>query len=102
MGKRVIATNYSAHTEFCNEMNTNLIEIDKTEVAKDGKWFHGDGEWAALGDSQIEAMVEALRFYYKAWSQGGKVLQNTFGIETAKKFTWENTAHRIIASLWGA
>ena len=31
LGKDVIATNYSAHTEFCNENNCRLIEIKKNK-----------------------------------------------------------------------
>ena len=40
-GKQVIATNYSAHTEFCNEENCMLVETTEMVDAEDGKWFRG-------------------------------------------------------------
>ena len=45
-GKQVIITDYSAHTEFCNEENSLLVNIDNKEDAYDGIWFHGQGRWA--------------------------------------------------------
>ena len=41
MGKHLIITDYSAHTEFCNKDNSRLIQIDEMEDAHDGIWFHG-------------------------------------------------------------
>ena len=40
-GKQTIATNYSAHTEFCNEDNCMLVETTEMVDAEDGKWFRG-------------------------------------------------------------
>ena len=37
--KSVITTHYSAHTEFCDDVNSDLVEIKETELAYDGKWF---------------------------------------------------------------
>ncbi len=52
-GKPVITTNYSAHTEFCTNYNSRLIEIDELEPAFDGVWFHNQ-------NAQI-----VVYFYYK-------------------------------------
>ena len=88
-GKHVIATNYSAHTEFCNEENCRLIEIDKLESAYDGKWFFYQGQWGSLGDKQNESLVKNFREIHEL-KKTGNLGVNISGIETATKFSWEN------------
>ena len=90
-GKHVITTNYSGHTEFVNKNNSKLIEIDSLEPAVDGIWFYGQGEWAKLGDYQLEQLV-----YYMKELHQQKLNVNTAGIETAAKFSWENTVKEIL------
>tara|TARA_Y100000034_G_C6877751_1_gene401680 strand:- start:63 stop:1133 length:1071 start_codon:yes stop_codon:yes gene_type:complete len=97
-GKQVIATNYSAHTEFCNGSNSLLVDIDSTEDAFDGKWFKGQGKWAKIDDEQISDISNHLRNVHEQKSSG-KDLINTEGIKTAEKFSWENTAREIVSSL---
>lgn len=95
-GKHVIITNYSAHTEFCNTENSLLIDIDEMEPAYDGKWFNGKvGSWAKIGDTQKEQIVEHMKKIH-CLKQDKDLKQNTAGIETANKFTWENTAKEIL------
>ena len=48
-GKHVVATDYSAHTEFCNKENAGLVSISDIEPAFDNKWFFGQGNWAKIG-----------------------------------------------------
>lgn len=93
-GKPVIATDYSAHTEFCDPFNCALIPIDATEVANDGKWFHGFGNWAKFGAQQKETLITYLRSYYNS-KQLGNELINYNGIETAANFSWNRTADTI-------
>lgn len=94
-GRHVIITNYSAHTEFCTSENSKLINIDDLEPAYDGKWFDGKlGKWAKIGDSQIKQTVEFMRNIHRL-KQDNNLQINFSGIETAKKFTWENTAKEI-------
>lgn len=95
-GKHVITTNYSAHTEFCNNENASLIQIDSLEPAYDGVWFDGKiGSWAHIGDNQIEQMVFHMRNVHK-----NKINQNLNinlkGLETAKKFSWQNTSTMVL------
>lgn len=90
MGKDVIATDYSAHTEFLNNENGRLLKVDKLETAYDGVWFKGQGEWAAMAEPQIEQLVEHMRAIHR-----GEKKLNRAGIETAERFTWANTAARI-------
>jgi glycosyltransferase involved in cell wall biosynthesis len=98
MGKHVIATNFAAHTEFVTGENALLVEIDRTEEAFDGKWFHGFGEWAALGNRQIEQAVAHMQSIHRD-KQSGRLDSNEAGIATMNRFTWERFAQDIIAGL---
>ena len=91
MNKPVIATNYSSHTEFCNTQNTYLVDINTTEIAHDGKAFYGQGNWAKLGQSQYDQIVEHMRYVYR-----NRISNNPAGLETAKEFTWKNSASKIL------
>lgn len=97
MGKEVIVTNYSGHTEYCVEKNSHLIEIDELEEADDGKWFHGWGNWAKIGQNQEDQIIEAIRKSYRNFHDGKRV--NLAGIETGKMFTFENTARKILENV---
>lgn len=95
-GKHVIATNCSAHTEFCNYNNSLLIDIDNQEMAYDGQWFHGKcGKWATIGSKQIEQAIEHCREIHKQ-KQDHTLKINISGIETAKQFSWDNSARAIL------
>lgn len=90
MNKPVIATDYSAHTEFCNKKNCYLIDISEKESAFDGKAFSGQGLWAKMGQSQIDQTIDYMRYVYK-----NNIRTNLQGIETAKKYSWKNSANII-------
>jgi glycosyltransferase involved in cell wall biosynthesis len=107
-GKDVIATNYSAHTEFCNKDNCYLVEIEELEKAYDGVFFSGEyGEWANFSNSTKDQLIEHMRNvhgvkqgYTKSWESGMRDLCiNHKGVETAKKFTWKNSAERLLNGL---
>jgi len=87
-GKPVIATNYSAHTEYLTSDNARLIEIDTLERA-------GVGSWAAFGARQHEQLVEYLRAVHRA-RRDGPLPMNVAGIETAMSFSWERSAKRLL------
>lgn len=95
MGKQVITTNYSAHTEYCTNENSMLINIDKLESAVDGVWFHGTGQWAEFTDDQIDQLVVHLRSVHANKNRG----VNVAGIETANRFSWEAAAQRLVRCL---
>jgi len=102
MGKYVILTDYSAHTEFASQINSKLIKIDETESAYDGIWFHGQGEWASIGDSQMEQLVSHMRTLHELNQKEYKENRrnkNERGIVTGEKFSWDNCAHKIMESL---
>ena len=106
-GKSVIATNYSAHTEFCNKDNCYLVDIDDLSKAHDGVFFSGShGEWASLDQPQKDQLIEHLRTVHKTKQQYGTYsvgshqgTANLAGIETAKRFSWENSAQELLNGL---
>jgi glycosyltransferase involved in cell wall biosynthesis len=92
MNKPIIITNCTAHTEYCNSDNSYLVNIDKNELANDGIWFKNNGNWAHIGDNQIDQMVEHMRYVYK-----NNIRSNSSGLSTARNLSWDKTA-KIISS----
>lgn len=90
MNKPCIATNYSAHTEFCNSDNCFLVEIKDTEKAIDGKAFYGQGNWAKITQAQIDECIDIMRHAYR-----NNIRSNPAGLNTAKQLSWENSANII-------
>lgn len=96
-GKPVIATDYSAHTEFCTKENSFLVSIDSEEKAYDGKWFDGKtGSWAHLGEDQIDQISSHMKHIHD-----NKISYNSAGIETAKRYTWKNSAIKVREAIGG-
>lgn len=96
LNKPVILTNYSAHTEYATKDNSCLIDIDDLCAAEDGKFFNGFGNWANIGNNQIEQTIEHMRYVYK-----NDIRTNPSGVEMAKTLTWSNTADIIYNHLYG-
>jgi glycosyltransferase involved in cell wall biosynthesis len=97
VGRHVIATNYSAHREFCNAENSTLIDINNVELAYDNKWFFGQGKWANINEDTISNISSAMLAF--AANHTGAVSEA--GINTASEFTWHNTANKLIEGvLW--
>jgi glycosyltransferase involved in cell wall biosynthesis len=97
-GKHVICTDYAGHTGFATEQNARLVSVDELEEAVDGGFFHGQGRWARLGDSQLEQLMSHLRAIHRLKQEGGLGV-NQAGIETAHRFSWDNCFARIRAAL---
>ena len=94
-GKHVVATDYSAHTEFCTKENAGLVSISDVEPAFDGKWFFGQGNWAKIGaHEEMDLYMKMMKYIL---DKKGTV--NQAGIETARRFSWQNTAREIIKCL---
>lgn len=95
IGRHLIITNATAHTEFCNSKNSHLIQMDSGyEPAKDIKFFDGSFEWKKFGKNEIEQAVEYMRCIHKQ-RKDGSIDINKEGIKTGKKFSWKNTAQII-------
>lgn len=91
MGKPVISTNFSAHTEFCDSDNCYLVNIDQKEPAYDGKAFQKQGNWAKIGTDQKDQFIEHMRNVYR-----NRIIFNSNGIKTSLKYSWKNSAQTII------
>ena len=101
MGKDVITTNYSAHTEFCTPENAHLMEIENLEKAEDGLFFDGSsGEWASLEGKPFSQGVEYMRNFYEKWKKDANQY-NTEGIKTAERLSWDRTAQHIEDTIYG-
>ena len=95
-GKRVIATNYSAHTQYCSPVNSLLVNIEKLEPAYDGVFFDGKiGEWASLDIDQYATIIEYMKMIHSL-KQSGDLQLNTNGIETAESLSWEESAKTLL------
>lgn len=90
MGKPVITTDYSAHTEFCTNKNSFLVNITELELAFDNKAFKKQGNWAKIGNQQKDQFIEYMRNAYK-----NRLSSNQNGTDTAKQYSWLNTASTI-------
>jgi len=96
MNKPVIASNFSAHTEYCNSDNSMLVDIDELEEANDGKWFFGGSKWAKIGQNQIDQTIDHMRRCYKE-----RIKTNESGLNTARSLTWSNTSEQIAKIMAG-
>jgi glycosyltransferase involved in cell wall biosynthesis len=81
-GCDLIITDYSGHTEFIPDCHK--IQIEQTEPAFDGKWFFGQGEWAKMGQNQIDQLVHFLRKTY--------LNRQSYDVS---QYTWENTCLNV-------
>ncbi len=95
VGCAVIATKYSAHTEFLTSANARLISIDG--LAQVSGAVQG-ASWAAWGDVQHEQLVAHLRDVHAA-RQTGALGLNEAGIKTAEHFSWDNSAAALLGAL---
>ena len=94
-GKHVIGTDYSAHTEFCTQENASLVTITDKELAYDGKWFHGHGNWAKIADEQIDQIAQYMSDFHTE-NMNNDHYSNKAGIKTALQFSWDNAARKIL------
>jgi hypothetical protein len=93
MQKHLIITNYSGHTEFCDNDNSCLIDGGETEAAYDGFFFKSQvGSWLKWGKDQEEQAINHLRAIYKSARSPNKN-------DTPEKFTWENSAKKIMLAI---
>ena len=75
-----------------------LIHTDEKEDATDNKWFFGQGQWAKVGDKQIKQIALYMGAIHRA-KQSNRLFVNNECINTAKKFSWDNTAKEIINAI---
>lgn len=95
-GKHLIITDATAHTEFCNSQNAKLISAPEVELAFDGKWFNGQGNWHKVENEQVDQMADYMLAIHKL-KQSSQLGINEEGRQTAEQYTWTNTVNKI----WG-
>jgi glycosyltransferase involved in cell wall biosynthesis len=95
VNKPIICTNYSAHTEYCNEKNSYLVDIDDLEPAIDNKWFYGQGNWAKIDIKVKNSIIDYMRFVYT-----NNIRNNPDGLNTAKKYSWNKTSEIISKTIY--
>lgn len=98
MGKHVIATNCTAHKEYCHSGNSMLVDVDELEPAYDGIWFNGEYKWWKIGEKQISQIADHMKSFYNKW-KSNKEMVNTEGLETARTFSWDNTVSKILKEI---
>lgn len=98
LGKHIIITNYSAHTEFVNGDNAWLVEIDELEPARDGIWFDGFGSWAKFGERQQLQAISHLRAVHQL-KQSGRLGINIAGQQSMLRFSWQAFANQIVEAI---
>jgi len=96
-GKHIIISNCTAHTDFCNPLNSHLIDMGPLEDAFDGKWFLNQGRWKSWGIEQRDQLITYLRSVHKQVQNGDRF--NKPGWITAKDFTWKRTAEAICTGI---
>lgn len=94
MNKPVIASNYSAHTEYCTPENSFLVDMPETELALDNKWFFGTSNWGKIGSDQIDQTIAYMRKCFEE-----HIIDNPAGLETAQKLSWKNSCHQLIGCM---
>jgi len=85
----VVATGWSAHTEFMNlgkwvDLTYDLVEIPKSKI--DGKIFIGGAKWAKVEDDHLKKRVRKLRESYSIPKEWAISLSK----EIQKKYSWSN------------
>lgn len=95
-GKELIITDCTAHSEYCKELK--YIEPLENQVpAYDGKWFFKQGLWCDITETNKNNLSHMMREVYNNNKEGYQT--NEAYIKLANKFTWENTAKQISASI---
>ena len=87
MGKEVVATYYSGHTEYLKDG----IRPIKMKEAFDSQWFNGGFTWMEI-EANEEEIVNSLREKYEVCKQRKTNFDN---VNLIKNFTWKNTAEII-------
>jgi glycosyltransferase involved in cell wall biosynthesis len=103
MGKEVVLTDYSAHTEYAQVAGCHLLQPDsKTELEPAAEWPFipaGRGNWAPLGPKALESAVTLLRDVHRR-RQDGRLPANSAGIATfTERFTWAGCARTMAGTL---
>lgn len=90
-GRPVILTDYSGHKEF--SYLGYQVPPDGMEVSYDGIWFHGQGEWAYLGEEYQEDFIENMVHVYNMHQSGDTIYPRQAWISS---FTWSDSCKKLV------
>jgi glycosyltransferase involved in cell wall biosynthesis len=91
----VITTAATAHTQFCNNLNSLLIEPSEYEDAYDGIWFDGkNGQWMSWTKKETDRLAELMSYVYNS-----NVRENPNGVMTGQKMQWGHSAQKLINAI---
>lgn len=94
-GLPVIATNWSAPTEFMNEQNAYLLRVKSLIEAKAKCPYYDGLQWA---DADEDHLMHLMRYIFEHQEEAKK--KGEFASrEVLADWTWENAADKIIARL---
>lgn len=87
-GLPCIATDYSGPTEYIDEDNSILLDHDGLIPARDGRWFNGQGNWAAIRLSTLDTLLTQV--VEQSEERLPKIRQSLEGFGTS--WSWLNAA----------
>lgn len=93
-GRDLVITDCTAHTEYIHDGDCYIVPTAGVEKAFDGKWFHGQGDWH-------KPDVEALAVQMRAAYENRKDDFNDKNAKVGEKFTWHNSAAKILRACEG-
>jgi glycosyltransferase involved in cell wall biosynthesis len=97
-GKHLIITNCTGHTEFANNNNSMLIDMNEKELAYDEPFFYGQGNWYSFGKNQKDQLIEYMRSFHNK-NMSGELTLNNNGIQDSSNFTWEKSSKQLISTI---
>lgn len=98
MGLQVITNDYSGHSEFIDKSNPYLIPFREKEIASDGLWFNGQGNWMAIDNPEESLIIEYMKdIHFRKQKQIN--LYSDSAVKQASKFTWKRTAENLIEAV---
>jgi len=90
-GVPVIATNYSAHTDFLNARNAYLIDVSEASApASMQYWQYQKG--AVIGEPNLEQLASHMLEVYNHGQDPQKVAA---GMKTANDYTWDKSVKKL-------
>lgn len=87
-GRPVISTFVTSHKEFVDDTVALEVETEGLAPARDGQFFHGDGEWYT---PSVLSLAQRMRQAYDE-----KRTTNPAGRVRAMEFTWSKAADMLL------
>jgi len=98
----VISSNYSGHTEFLNDSNSYLVDVDKYVVSDSRlSWishFYEGQKFPMFGDAAVEQTRHHMRYVYENKKEAQKKA-NKLRKDLVKNYTWNKCVDRVESRL---